>query len=87
MHTHPDLAARLVAGRQADLQRATAAPRRARATKLRHTRPAIRIRTRMRWWLIGRGRQLISRASATPDEPQSGPASAVTTAVPQIRDG
>jgi hypothetical protein len=68
MHIHPDLAARLVAGRQADLERAAAAPKRARATRPLHTRPAIRIRTRMGWWLIGRGLQLISRASATPDE-------------------
>jgi hypothetical protein len=69
MHIHPYLAARLVAGRQADLERAATAPQRVRATRLRHTRPAIRIRTRMGWWLIGRGLQLIGRASAaTPDE-------------------
>jgi hypothetical protein len=65
MHLHPDLAARLVAGRRADLERAAAALRRGRLTR-RSTWPAIRIRTRMGWWLIGRGLQLISRASATP---------------------
>jgi hypothetical protein len=65
MHVHPDLAARLVAGRQADLERAAAAARRVRGTRPRQLRPARRIRTRLGWWLVGRGLQLISRASAT----------------------
>jgi hypothetical protein len=69
MHIHPDLASWLVAGRQADLERAAAASRRTRATMPRHTRPAIRIRKRMGWWLIGRGLQLISSAPATSGEP------------------
>lgn len=69
MHIHPDLATRLAAGRHADLERAAAASRRTRATRPQHTRPAIRIRKRMGWWLIGRGLQLISSAPATPGEP------------------
>lgn len=69
MYINPNLADRLVAGRQAELERVAAACRGIRASRPQRSRLAARIRKRVGWWLIGQGLHLLSSAPATPGEP------------------